>query len=356
MRTLEKYLSWTDDELCIPEIVVEEMACHFRKQYQKGIREQKLALKASEIIGDKMYPMREISEAEEIYKKLLQERLQALNARILPVPNIGIKSLLERDLNERKPFDESGKGFRDTLIWESIIEDCSNHDEKVVIITNDNAFISTSNQVDGQITLHEDLLSDLKKARYSSNRVSVTRELREFNEKYVKPLIPVDGVYKDGEQMAGTFAEVLRPVEMLKMYEPYILRAIDEELSGLLSIKMGLLGKVSFIRWPENVRLLEALDLQGNEIQAIIRTSAIFDAEIYIDQDEYDKLLKLTGDKDKIVILLDTRWNQTQQDLEVKLRVQIFTDVAFIWNTQDDIARGVDLLKVGFREKDLISN
>jgi hypothetical protein len=35
---------------------------------------------------------------------------------------VSTAALLERDLAERKPFNSSGKGFRDALIWESVLE------------------------------------------------------------------------------------------------------------------------------------------------------------------------------------------------------------------------------------------
>lgn len=75
------------------------------------------------------------------YQTSLRTRLDDARVEVLPIPAVDHKDLLERDLGGRAPFDSSGKGYRDALIWHSILEHLQSTDcERIVFITNDNDF------------------------------------------------------------------------------------------------------------------------------------------------------------------------------------------------------------------------
>lgn len=84
-----------------------------------------------------------------------------------PVPGVAAAALLRRDLERRRPFMEiehGGKnkkksvGFRDVLIWETVLELAAADAQYEVILfaTSDNGFIDTDSRA-----LHPDLLEDL---------------------------------------------------------------------------------------------------------------------------------------------------------------------------------------------------
>ncbi len=84
-----------------------------------------------------------------------------------PVPGVAAAALLRRDLERRRPFMEiehGGKnkkksvGFRDVLIWETVLELAAAGAQYEVILfaTSDNGFIDTNSR-----SLHPDLLGDL---------------------------------------------------------------------------------------------------------------------------------------------------------------------------------------------------
>lgn len=56
------------------------------------------------------------------YELFLRTRLHALQIAVLPVPTHTHTEILGRDLGVQPPFDRSGKGYRDTLIWLSFLE------------------------------------------------------------------------------------------------------------------------------------------------------------------------------------------------------------------------------------------
>ncbi|MCH8560292.1 PIN domain-containing protein [Nesterenkonia sp. DZ6] len=55
----------------------------------------------------------------------MKRRLLKESVEIATYSKLSIEDLLSRDLEGRKPFSESGRGFRDALIWESIRTYCS---------------------------------------------------------------------------------------------------------------------------------------------------------------------------------------------------------------------------------------
>lgn len=67
-------------------------------------------------------PKIEVDLALRNYQQSLDALLQALKARILPYPLVGHEQLVRRALVPSKPFVEGGRGYRDALIWYSLVE------------------------------------------------------------------------------------------------------------------------------------------------------------------------------------------------------------------------------------------
>ena len=58
--------------------------------------------------------------------------------RILKYPNRSKKQIAERAIYKIKPFKENGAGYRDTLLWETVLDILSSGMyENVLLITND---------------------------------------------------------------------------------------------------------------------------------------------------------------------------------------------------------------------------
>jgi hypothetical protein len=96
--------------------------------------------------------------AAESYLDRVRRDLEDNNVEILPIRATPHERLIERDLGRRRPFDGNGRGYRDALIWESLLEELemSWSPLEVVIVTgNTNDFGGTSSGLAED--LHEDL-------------------------------------------------------------------------------------------------------------------------------------------------------------------------------------------------------
>ena len=66
-----------------------------------------------------------ITKEKEEYAKFFYAQIRRLNINIIPYPSTSHKDLVSRDLARKRPFQESGKGYRDALIWESLLTICT---------------------------------------------------------------------------------------------------------------------------------------------------------------------------------------------------------------------------------------
>ena len=69
------------------------------------------------------------------YDAELRARLEKLYAAIIPVPSISHQVDLIRAMESRRPFDPEGRnGYRDVLIWRSLLEFIELHHEKIAFV------------------------------------------------------------------------------------------------------------------------------------------------------------------------------------------------------------------------------
>lgn len=95
------------------------------------------------------------------YEFDLRKRLDFAQVEVVPLPSALHEDVITRDISGRKPFNRSGKGYRDTLIWLSFLDWASRSSTGrggplYFVSANRNDFAGhKANQ------LHEDLVADL---------------------------------------------------------------------------------------------------------------------------------------------------------------------------------------------------
>jgi len=116
------------------------------------------------------------------YKDSSDALLRDLKARIVPFPKVGHAELVQRALAPIKPFVESGRGYRDALIWYTILE-------LLQATTSDLVFVSQNSEDwcgkhKEEFVFHSDLLEELHAKGVSPGRLALVPTLAEFNHKY----------------------------------------------------------------------------------------------------------------------------------------------------------------------------
>ena len=151
----------------IPKVVILEALRHYEREtaaVEKEVRKVWARLDQFQVDFDPKYQqeaLQKLRQGAAEYETLLRTKLAAGQVVLLPLPNVSHDNLLDRDLGGRKPFSPTGKGYRDALIWGSIVELGRQLTETDTLI-----FV-TNNRVDfccgDKTALASELLTDLPK-------------------------------------------------------------------------------------------------------------------------------------------------------------------------------------------------
>lgn len=150
--------------LVIPDVVLHELS----RQWADSIAES--SAKIHKAVNDSNSIMSEVSvpgasvqmptvDRHHLHKAATAMLVQR-GVEIPECPDLAVAALLERDLDRRKPFENSGKGFRDALIWENIRSTCvdlADPATPVILVTDNHSDFC----VDSDGELHPDLRGEL---------------------------------------------------------------------------------------------------------------------------------------------------------------------------------------------------
>lgn len=185
---LREFLKNSKAALVVPKIVFEEVVNHHREDVRKlkadiqdNLRESSRLLRDAS--AAKWLIELNRREAKEPYENFLTSELTNLGAVIPDYGGIPHSDVVQRDLRRRRPFQQSGKGYRDTLLWETILRGYVLPDALTVIVSQNSRDFSSG---DGR--LHKDLFQDILSLRKGSNtQVELSPSLLAFTDSYIVP-------------------------------------------------------------------------------------------------------------------------------------------------------------------------
>lgn len=174
-------------QLVVPDVVLRETARHWEAEAIEavkianrkigGIKNSRERLAELGVDGSSLVDSTPVT-AEPDRAQFEQERrdkLVPLGVDIRPVPDdVTIETVLERDLARRKPFNKAGKGFRDTLVWETakqIVMESDAGDKIFLVTDNSNDYCEPSG------ALAPDLLAEVEDAEGDVIRVADLEKL-----------------------------------------------------------------------------------------------------------------------------------------------------------------------------------
>ena len=148
VTALVRYLAATGNQLVVPRVVVEELVNQYGEQMQRHIGDVRKGAHTLEVLTGKELPLegplaslRAPDEAAR-YRKQLMSRLGVLGIAVTELPRIAHDRLLAADLSRRKPFSPSGRGYRDALLWCSVLEAAAEGTEVTFVSGNSKDFPS----------------------------------------------------------------------------------------------------------------------------------------------------------------------------------------------------------------------
>lgn len=166
----------------VPELVIEEIVNRRREDAQEAERNLRKAQSDLAAVGATLeVPTVDVLGAVAEFRQRLVKMLTNGKVEVRGLPSVGHDRLVRRALDRRKPFNSKGAGYRDALIWETVLAMADSPDTQVVLITN-NWRDFGENKEGTQIA--DDLVEDLQ-AIGAVDRVRLIPDLRAFKTEFV---------------------------------------------------------------------------------------------------------------------------------------------------------------------------
>lgn len=168
-------------ELVIPEVVIDEAERKFDELLRENVRELKKSIKRYRQLTGVNISIPDMPEGGR--EQSLRQRLIEVADRLIPYPISDHQKVVKRLLAGYRPFSGTeDKGYRDFLIWLSVLQIATESDSTVLFITsNSNDFCAKK---DNQ--LHEDLISDLQERQIPLEQVVITKSFSSANEDFLE--------------------------------------------------------------------------------------------------------------------------------------------------------------------------
>lgn len=157
------FVSTSKSTLLVSNLVCEEMDNGHNRELKAIIDKMKSELaKAQNFNPVKVeYDFEKLSQPYS-FKKMLEERLGSKRIKYIPYGDIPQAEVVTRAINVIRPFQEEDKGYRDTLIWLSLLQYIKLkriRREVIFLNNNKNDFF---NVADGKVDFHPALKKDIK--------------------------------------------------------------------------------------------------------------------------------------------------------------------------------------------------
>jgi hypothetical protein len=236
----------------------------------------------------------------EEYEVALNSRLTELNANIITHANIPHSVIVSRALACRKPFRESDKGYRDTLLWEVILREVANPARTTFFLTaNYDDFGDKKNN--GQ--LHPHLVDDLVAAKYPSDCVQLYTNLKAFTDEQIAPHLRQVASEAIEELRKGKYHSFSINDWFLENRDKFI-NSANDWIEGLLPSLLEN-PEVSYIEDPDELTVEDVINIEDDKvyIDAVALSDVIVDVFIY--KPDY-----FTLSEEHSLEIMDRDWNE----------------------------------------------
>ncbi len=200
-----------DHHIAVPKLVVEEVVGRYLGTLKRETRQARRAVETlSRRLtnpGALVFAVPDVGSETASIRHELKTHLEEAHCVFLNSPEVAHDDLISRAVRRKKPFDDKGSGYRDTLIWLSILELANEVDELIVFVSADKAFS------DNESILHEPLIDELVASGNDRDAVQVVKTLNDYFDTYVVPQLgkivgddPLEALAQLGIDLADVMA------------------------------------------------------------------------------------------------------------------------------------------------------
>lgn len=316
---LERHIKLGQSSLVVPEVVVLETKNLFKKQLLKHIKSAKEIdrLVPNLKLGSHI-PDIEILCAE--YEKALHSRFVELGVEVISHSDIPHSSIMSRSLAVRKPFRESDKGYRDTLLWEVILTKLANNKTKTFFITNNLKDFGQKNKRQ----LHPDLVDDVVMHKLMPDSVCLYTNLKELLDDQIVPHL--EKVTKEilEELKRGHYKSFSLNDWFIENRNSFI-SSSDKWIENLLSSTSEFENpEVSYIEDPEKITVENAYNFDDDRVYLDVTALTDVVVDIFIFKSDYYWI-----SEEYNLLIMEEDWNKHYMWAQLILRLPISFSIIF---------------------------
>ena len=208
---------------------------------------------------------------------------------------------------------KSGKGYRDTLLWETIVRNCIKQDASTLLITaNVRDFCESTGEI------HSDLRKDLRLRNGVQDVLAFSRDLPTFTDTYIVPFLKKR---KDFAVLVqnGKVSGLALPDVCDQNIDAFI-QAVNDNPSVLMSDSDQHEPEVDVIDSPSDFQVQEASEVSDDVLLVEFECQSTVYFIYFLDRSDY---FTMSDEETNDIAVLDTEWN------DHVMRVESHTTVRF---------------------------
>lgn len=340
LRSLIYFLNNENHTLFISRLVLQEVENIHRRETEAARADLQKASKALTKLTGRAAEIGQVQDLQYDLLELLRQRVD--NVTVIEFAGVEQQRVVDRALSVRRPFQTNEKGFRDTLIWMSLLDHLQSHSPII-----ETAFI-TKNAADffqgkEKCEWHPELLEDIQRAG-----VSVPKPYRGL-EAFLKEKVDSNDHVVDKTRL---LSEVQDDLELMAESEFGVKNSLATNAAGkflfgdFAGLDVVLESAADVIEGIEDFEVVSTTKLSGHE--AYIK--CFFDLRMvsfnFMVSRRFVDLHRAEIDLRGVVV------QATLEDEYVVLGVvgRPYFDASFIYDTERDTCSGFTLASVTFRK------
>jgi PIN domain len=184
-RVLADSLERLSATLVLPAVVIDEAVA----KYDQNVRQlrseaERFSSKFERLFEQRLtMPLEYIDKIASFYRSTLQSRIWNFPAEVAPYPVTPHADLVGRAARRKRPFNESGSGYRDALIWDTVLEMLRHDDEPIWFVSRNSRDFGVPPH------LHDELLTDVTALGRSKDCIRLFGSIEELNKDRIFPAL-----------------------------------------------------------------------------------------------------------------------------------------------------------------------
>lgn len=297
--------------IVIPRIVMDEVEGNYPlRLIEKNKQFDKLRREINNLTEKDIDGLNLVHETKR-HKRRMRKLEKTENVEILPYPKLSLRRIVKASYESRKPFKDNGEGYKDYVIWKSIVSYINSLDE------DDELHFVTENvkdfclKKDDAFVLHPDLHRQIEG---NNDAIIVHTSLRRFFEEVVKQKLK--GI--EMSDLPELSLEQLQEIAMQQVEEPLLYRSAYgiEGLQFENDVTVAGVHNVRIDGW-------EVSELDDDEVLISFVGFAELEMDGYIEKYEYDL------EEHAELFISDPDWNERVMAVSQTIETPIQIDIVY---------------------------